>query len=146
MTTHKTISSFAIAVIALLAAAVPSYAQSKSNDLFAANRIVAAPGSGLNLAFNRGLLSAQPNTETVAVEATSVAGSPAVSGRTLSTTSFMERFSMTKDQPSFGQQFKVYEPASFNAKPQFRSEDYNGTPKTRNRISFVPSLGQKIPS
>jgi hypothetical protein len=143
MTTHKTISSLAIAVIAVLAAAAPSFAQSNSTDFVAANRVVAAPGSGLNLTSDRHLVAPVAKTGAPAVESTHVAES----SRGLSVESFMApvQFSVVKDQPSFAPEYKLYATPTYNSKPQFSSDDDTQS-RTGNRITFVPSRGQKLPS
>ena len=149
MTRQKTISSLSIAAIALLAVAVPTFAQAQSAEV-------------------------QPSAVTQASEQTAVSGTeliaatkprggaPAMfefertrfndSTRTvkhpkLSASDFQPRHSFTSatsshlvNPPLTASYFMPTDPT---AKKQFRSEDNDAS--KRRTLTFVPSRGQKLP-
>jgi hypothetical protein len=148
MTTHKTISRLSIAAIILIAAAIPSLAQTKSTQSPAtAASGIAAPGSGLVLAFNRNPFSVFPGARSTAVESKNAVAYTGTPKATLSAASFTSnRFSFVNEKPSFSPQFKVYDVATFSSKQQFSTENDNAPTSSKHRVTFVPSMGQKIPN
>lgn len=150
MTRQKTISSLSIAAIALLAVAVPTFAQAQSAE---------AQPSAMTQASEEPAVS---NTELIA--ATKVRGAaPATfefertrfddSTRTvkqpkLSASDFKARNSFTSAtsshfvSPPLSASYFV--PTDPTAKKQFNSDDYEGS-KGRKAVTFVPSKGQKLP-
>src|SRR5262249_35589187 len=145
MSRTKTLSSLSIAAIALLAAATTSFAQNQSATK--ANRSLAAPGSGVELASNHGSRTvfhfagfAEPKT----IADTAKKPSPP----TLSPALFKstEQFSIVKPGLSFDSNPSVYEVVpSLSSKQQFRSDDESSKEKSKSSVTFVPSRGQKIP-
>jgi hypothetical protein len=150
MTTNTKLSTLSIAAIALLAASAPCFAQTKSADISEeSSNVVAMVGSELavissNSKFTTaellpGLLNAEPKS------ASNV--KPSEKPRSLSPDAFrvqMGQFSAVENQNSFGQRTTIYEMGLGNFKKQFRADDdSNGTQK--KRVSFVPSLGPKMP-
>jgi hypothetical protein len=143
MTTHKTISTLAIAGIILLAAAGTSLAQTTADN--SAKRAVAAPESGLELALNRAPISA---TNFRSTEAKPAAEESAAVKPKLSSSMFLSSgFSYVNEKTSFSPQFTIYDNTKIDSKPQFTTDE--GIPtstSTNHRVTFVPSMGQKIPS
>jgi hypothetical protein len=129
----------AIAAIILIAAAIPSLAQTKSD--LSSKRVFAAPGSGLDLTFNY----SRPSTEIRSSEPKTSVEHPVVPK--LSPAMFTaDRFSYVNNKMSFTPQFTIYDSAKMNSKRQFRTDDDLAVTASKHRVTFVPSMGQKIPS
>jgi hypothetical protein len=148
MTTQKTISRLAIAAIILVAGAITSLAQTKSSQSSTvAKTEISAPGSGLELAFNRNPFSAIPGVVPASVESKNSVERTGTPKATLSPASFMsDRFSFVNEKMSFSPQVKIYDTATFSSKRQFSTESDNGPTSSKHRVTFVPSMGQKIPN
>lgn len=149
MTRHKTISSLSIAAIALLAAASPSFAQTQSEQSGSVTPgTVATPVIEQTLASNRELTATKSRVAATEVEKTSV-NNAARTARpfVLPANAFKVPNHFTSAEASRfvnGQMnFSNAGPSDPGAKKQFRADDEdNSKPK---RITFVPSLGQKLP-
>jgi len=147
MTRHKTISSLSIAAIALLAAAVPSFAQAQldqsSRDM---------QGSVDTQAIEQTIAS---NTELIAaakLRVTTANRSPVNNvTRTTSPMLSASAFKLHNNFVSGTSQFVSPKP-TFNydspsvpgSKKQFRAGDDDSS-SGRKLVTFVPSLGQKLP-
>ena len=142
MTTHKTISNLAIAAVILVAAAATSFAQTKSADN-SAKRVVAAPSSGVDLALNRAPISVT-NFHSSGVDNTTEKSSTPKTR--LSPSMFLSSgFNYVNEKSSFTPQVTIYDNVKIDSKPQF-STDGDIQTSSKNRVTFVPSMGQKIPS
>jgi hypothetical protein len=149
MTRHQTISSLSIAVIALLAVAVPSFAQAQSNRDARSPVVTASEQSIVS------------NTELIAATK-SPAGTPAItkaertsvsnitrtaSPLKLSASSFMVQNHYTSATSSHfvpQQTFSIAAPGDPTARKQFRADDDDVSTGTK-LVTFVPSRGQKLP-
>jgi hypothetical protein len=141
MRRNKTISSLSIAAIALLAAAVPCFAQSQSPGKGAETAdVVAAPSSGLELALNRDSRVTAPRTDTAPVVSNPRTGLTPAAFKTTGT------FSMVEQKFSFVKQPVQFETPSIDLRTQFRTDDETNVERTSNRITFVPSRGPKFPA
>ena len=147
MRRNKTLSSFSIAAIALLAAAVPGLAQAQSSGSRAEEKSrVPALGSGLQLAFNRNSGPTFPRAGISFVEPKSLVDTAPVASSTLSPAAFKttSRFTTTERKFSFDSQFNWYQAPS-SSKAQFRTDDERGARRSNWSVSFVPSRGPKFP-
>jgi len=141
MTKHKTISSLAIAAIALVAAAVPAMAQGQSepSGKNAAPVVEQTIASNLDSSAVRKSRITAPQVELVAARTTK----PLI----LSANAFkgQNQFTSASTSSSFVNQlnFKDAGPADPEAKKQFRADESDSS-KT-NKVVFVPSRGQKLP-
>lgn len=150
MTRHKTISSLSIAAIALLAAASPSFAQTQSEQSGSVTPgSVVTPVIEQTLASNRELTATtRSRVAATEVEPTSVNNAartarpfvlPANAFKVPNHFTSAEASRFVNGQMSFSNAG----PSDPGAKKQFRADDEdNSKPK---RITFVPSLGQKLP-
>jgi hypothetical protein len=153
MTSNTKLSSISIAAIALLAASAPCFAQTKSAEIREdASNVVAMAGPELAMTssspklttaeLRHGLLNAGPKS------ANEVA--PSAKPRSLSPAAFKMstgQFSAVENQRVFGQKTTIYEMDLGNSKKQFRADDDSyGVDYQNKRVSFVPSLGQRLPT
>lgn len=140
MTRHKTISSFSIAAIALVAAAVPAMAQGQPEP---------SVKSGLDATIALNLESSavrKSRVVTPEVEpATNIART--VKPLVLSASAFkgQNHFTSAASKTNFANQvsFKDAVPADPQAKKQFRADE-SEVSRTKS-VAFVPSRGQKLP-
>ena len=147
MRRNKTISSLSIAAIALLAAAVPCFAQSQSTGKNAETAsVVAESGSGLELALNRDSRVTAPSTDSAPVETKN--RPDASNSRSLTPAAFKTAgtFSMVEQKFSFVKQPAQFEAPSIDLRTQFRTDDETNVERSSNRITFVPSRGPKFPA
>jgi hypothetical protein len=143
MTRNTKLSNLAIAAIALLAASASSFAQTQSAVARTeTSKVVAMAAPELAVPSRSPQLTASIfNIEPKSV--TALSAKP----HSLSPASFMARVSDVStlgNQHLFGKQTTIYEMDLGNSKKQFRADDDNGV-EQRKRVSFVPSLGQKLP-
>ena len=134
-----TTSRLAIAAIILIAAAIPSFAQTKSADV-SARTVHAAPGSGLELAFHRTPVS---TADFRTIEPTdSVKRAPV----TLTAAMFTSAPFDYVGQKTFTPQFTIYDTNQIDSKVQFSTDSDGAMTPSKHRVTFVPSKGQKIPN
>lgn len=151
MTRRKTISSLSITAIALLAAAVPSFAQGQSDQ---SNRDLQ---SSVALQSEQAIAS---NTELIATTrsgvATTARGIEVVNNVTrtagplvLSAKSFQVQNNYTSITSSqfVRPQLSLMDagPSDPSGRKQFRGDDDNSSSRGRKLVTFVPSRGQKLP-
>ena len=152
MRKNKVLSNLSMAAIALVAAAVPCFAQIQTTEARGESaKISAAAESGSMLAFNR----TSPGVSAGRVNASFVQPKGALEiapVKTASTFSPADFKSSTKSSGqftrenrfSFGTQVQVYEAATFDPRPQFNVDNY--VPRERPRVTFVPSRHPWLPS
>jgi hypothetical protein len=150
MTTNTKLSNLSIAAIALLAASAPCFAQAKSADIRQdASNVVAMAGSEVAMTSSTPkLTTAELRSGLLNVEPKSAAGASLSEKRSLSSNTFrakMEQLSAVENQNLFSQKTTIYEMSLGNFKKQFRADDDSNGADQKKRVSFVPSLGQKLP-
>jgi hypothetical protein len=147
MTRQKTITSLSIAAIALLAVAVPTFAQAQSAEdqpsaatqaseektVSGAELIAATKMRGTTFEFERARFN--DSTRTVKQPKLSASDFKAHNSFTSATSSHFV-------SPQLSASYFV--PTDPTAKKQFNSEEYEGS-KGRKLVTFVPSRGQKLP-
>jgi hypothetical protein len=136
---RKTFTKLSIAAVVLLAGAIPCFAQTQS-IAYAAD----AKSSGLELALNKESSVTSPVTGFVVVEPKRVADietSPTLTPAAFKTS---DRFVKSEDSFSCDSQQIWSTNTSFNSKPQFGNDESNAQ-TSRNRVTFVPSRGPKVP-
>ncbi|MCM3905882.1 MAG: hypothetical protein ND866_29685 [Pyrinomonadaceae bacterium] len=149
--TRTKLSNTSIAAIALFAASVPCFAQTQSTEFrVKESNAVAMASPQLTAPFKTPQLTAdEPRFGLLNVKPKSVAAvAPGENSPSLSTAAFMVRMgqvSTLESQYFFGQQTPIYEMGLGNSKKQFRADDDNGGVDQKKRVTFVPSLGQKLP-
>jgi hypothetical protein len=143
---RKTFTKLSIAAVVLLAGAIPCFAQNQSIAYAADAKSTTAVGSGLELALNKQSSAISPVTGFVLVESKSVADTKHLTAPTLTPAAFKtsERFVKAKDNFSGYAQPIWSTDTSFNPKSQFRNDESNAQ-ASRNRVTFVPSRGPKVP-
>lgn len=151
MRKNKTLSSLSLAAVAVVAAAVPCFAQDHSSESRAAeNSLVAASGAGFEMAFNRESRATAPRNGLGSVEPKNIVDTAPVvtSPATLSKAAFKgtDRSALIENKFSFNSQLSWYEAPSFNSKSQFRVDDESVPERSTKLITFVPSRGQKLPN
>lgn len=149
--TRTKLSNTSIAAIALFAASVPCFAQTQSAESrVKESNAVAMASPQLAAPFKAPQLTAdEPRLGVLTLEPKSFAAlGPGEKSPSLSPASFMVRMgqvSTLENQHLFGQQTMIYEMGLGNSKKQFRADDDNGGVDQKKRVTFVPSLGQKLP-
>ena len=149
--TRTKLSNTSIAAIALFAASVPCFAQTQSEESrMKESNAVAMANPQLAVPFKAPQLKAdEPRLGVLNLEPKSVAAvAPGKNSPSLSPASFMVRMgqvSTVESQHFFGQQTTIYEMGLDNSKKQFRADDDNSGVNQKKRVTFVPSLGQKLP-
>jgi hypothetical protein len=150
----RTLIKLSIAAVAMLTVAVPSFGQeaapSFGQEQVGESKTLAAPGSGLELALNleprttvsrSGLVALETKTVSDAASITSV--TPPV---TLVTLKSSQPFSFVKrTDPLASPAIRFEGVSSFSSKPRFRADYEGGEEPAKQRVTFVPSRGQKIP-
>jgi hypothetical protein len=94
------------------------------------------------------LTTAELRSGLLNVEPKSAAGASLSEKRSLSSNTFrakMEQLSAVENQNLFSQKTTIYEMSLGNFKKQFRADDDSNGADQKKRVSFVPSLGQKLP-
>jgi hypothetical protein len=136
---RKTFTKLSIAAVVLLAGAIPCFAQTQS-IAYAAD----AKSSGLELALNRESGATSPVAGFVVVEPKSVADTKTSPTLTPAAFKTSDRFVKAENNLSGEAQTIWSTDTSFSYKPQFRSDESNAQ-TSRNRVTFVPSRGPKVP-
>lgn len=150
MTRHKTISSLSIAAIALLAAAVPSFAQAQldqsSRDM---QRSVDTQAIEQTIASNTELIAAAKLRVTTPATSEVVKNVTRTTSPRLSASTFKLQNNFTSGASSqfvsSKPTFNYASPSDPSARKQFRSDDYDSSSTGRKLVTFVPSRGQKLP-
>ena len=143
---RKTFTKLSIAAVVLLAGSIPCFAQTQS-IAYAADAKSTAVGSGLELALNRQSSVTSPLTGFVVVEPKNVADTKHVTSPALTAAAFKTSDHFVKAENNFsGDSQTIWSTkTSINSKPQFRINDESNAQTSRNRVTFVPSRGPKVP-
>jgi hypothetical protein len=145
MKTNRTLSSFAIATIGLLAAAAPSFAQAHSHETdVKTSTIAASTFQGVALALNRNPLAATPTAALASESRTITKAPPAVPRFNFSPAAFMQGIETPNGESlSLNSTVKLFENSTYGVKPQFRADEQSTT--SSSRVSFTPSRQPNVP-
>lgn len=144
MRRNKIFSTLSVAAVALLAAAVPCFAQDQSSG-----SKFAAPGSGFELVFMRQARAIEASSGFGFVEPKDAAQFVHMNKSSTLRLAFINatrQFTFMKNQLSFDPQTIRFEAPSLDSKKQFRTDDEIGAERAKRRVTFVPSRGPKVPS
>ncbi len=153
MTRHKTISKLSIAAFALLAAAVPSFAQAQLDQSSRDMQVsVETQAIEQTIASNAELIAAAKGgvttPSTSEVDRSSVKNVTRPASPKLSAGAFKLQNNFTSVSSQFVSPkltFNYDSPSAPSARKQYRSDDYDSTSTGRKLVTFVPSRGQKLP-
>lgn len=145
MRRSKSLSSFSIAAVALLAAAaVPCFAQNQSSGPAEVKSGLVADGNVLDLLFNRKSNSEAPRTGFVFIEPKNLADTAHVTtSSALSRAIFKVTNQLNAKENEFSFDLQLH---PYNPNKQFLTDDESDAEQSKSRITFVPSRGPKFPS